>query len=103
MDVKFETRLFVNNKRVELNEFAHQYVTNIVLCAVSMLKGGEKVNTLAFTLDGGQTGLVINNVSIPLSPFPRDALRGTFSGMASSLRGVNEINNLRIELRQGKV
>jgi hypothetical protein len=102
MEVAFETRLFINSEGIELNEFAHQYVTKIVLCAVSMLKGGEKVNSLVFTLDGSRTGLVINNISVPLSPFPRDALRGTFSGMASSLRGVNEINSLKIELKQGK-
>jgi hypothetical protein len=98
MDASLETKLFVDNVRIELNEFAHQYVTKIVLCAVSMLKGGDRVKTLVYTLDGNQTGLVINDVPIPLSPFPRDALRGTFSGVASSLRGVDKINSLRIEM-----
>jgi hypothetical protein len=100
MDTIAETRLFVNNQRVELNEFAHQYVTKIVLCAVSMLKGGEKVKTLVYTLEGDSSELVINAIPIPLSAFPRDALRGTFRGVASSLRGVHEINSLRIELNQ---
>jgi hypothetical protein len=98
MDAKLETSLFVNNIRLELNEFAHRYITQIVLCAVSMLKGGDQVKTLVFTLDGDRTSLVINDVSIPLSPFPRDALRGTFSGMASSLRGVDKVNSLKIEM-----
>jgi hypothetical protein len=98
MDAISETKLSVNNVRIELNEFSHQYVTKIVLCAVSMLKGGDQVKTLVFTLEGDKTGLVINDAIVPLSPFPRDALRGTFSGMASSLRGVDKINSLRIEM-----
>jgi hypothetical protein len=98
MDAAFETSLFVNNIKIELNEFAHGYVTQIVLCAVSLLKGGKDVKTLVYSLDGNSSSLTINNLSVPLSPFPRDALRGTFSGMASSLRGVDKVNSLRIEM-----
>ncbi|MBN1191244.1 MAG: hypothetical protein JXA46_15925 [Dehalococcoidales bacterium] len=98
MDAVFKTSLFVNNVRIDLNEFAHNYVTRIVLCAVSMLKGGSDVRTLLFTLENEKTGLVINDLTVPLSPYPRDALRGTFSGMASSLRGVDKIDSLRIEI-----
>lgn len=93
-----ETSLFVNNTPIELNEFAHQYIAQIVLCAVSMLKGGNDVKTLVYSLDGNVSSLTINNLSVPLSAFPRDALRGTFSGMASSLRGVDKVNSLRIEM-----
>jgi hypothetical protein len=100
---KTATRLFVNGRKVELNEFAHQYVTRIVLCAVSMLKGGEKVETLEYTMDSEKSALAINGLAIPLSQFPRDALRGTFSGMASSLRGVQEIKSLRIEMDKARV
>jgi hypothetical protein len=98
MDAVFETRLFVNDALIDLNEFAHQYVTKIVLCAVSMLKGGNEVKDLLYTLEGEKTGLVINSVTVPLSPFPRDALRETFKGVASSLRGVEKINSLKIEM-----
>ena len=102
MNKAFETRLLVNNLPIDLNEFAHQYVTSIVICAVSTLKGGENVETLVYNMDGAQTGLTINGLPVPLSPFPRDALQGTFSGMASSLRGVNKIDSLRIEMEPVK-
>ncbi len=102
MPEKLETRIKVNNNPIELNEFAHGFVTNIVLCAVSMLKGGSEVKSLVFTLEGEKVSLVINEKNVPLSPFPRDALIGTFTGMVSSLRGVdrvNRVNNLQIRIK----
>jgi hypothetical protein len=98
MSVKYETTLKVNETAIDLNEFAHEYVTRIVLCAVSMLKGGTDVKELAYTKDGNKTALVINGKPVPLSAFPRDALLGTFTGVASSLRGVNQINKLAIAM-----
>jgi|WetSurMetagenome_2_1015567.scaffolds.fasta_scaffold404180_2 hypothetical protein len=99
MDAVYDTSLLVNNTGIDLNEFAHQYVTKIVLCAVSMLKGGTDVKDLVYTLEGEKTGLTINAKAIPLSPFPRDALRETFKGVALSLRGVDKINSLKIEMK----
>jgi hypothetical protein len=99
MDSVYETRLLVNAADIDLNEFAHQYLTKIVLCAVSMLKGGTDVKELVYTLEGGKTGLNINSAAIPLSPFPRDALRETFKGVALSLRGVDKIDSLKIEMK----
>ncbi len=99
MNGVFETTLRVNGAGVDLNEFAHQYLTKIVLCAVSMLKGGEAVSDLIYTLDEGKTALTINGAAIPLSPFPRDALRETFKGVALSLRGVDMVNSLKIEMK----
>jgi hypothetical protein len=98
MDAVYKTRLLVNGVNIDLNEFAHQYITKIVLCAVSMLKGGSEVKELLYTLEGEISSLTINNKPVPLSPFPRDALRETFKGVANSLRGVDKINSLRIEL-----
>ena len=96
MSAKLETKLIVNNTPVDLNEFAHEYVTRIVVCAVSMLKGGSDVNKLVFDLENNKASLTINDKEVPLSAFPRDALVGTFTGVASSLRGVREINHLQI-------
>ena len=94
-----KTSISVNNSPVDLNEFAHTYITRIVLCAVSMLKGGQDVKSLSYDLSGDKVSLIINNADIPLSPFPRAALIGTFSGMVSSLRGIDKIERLQIEMK----
>lgn len=99
MTPRREAELWVNDQKVGLNEFAHGFVINIVICAVSMLKGGENVNSLVFNLEKRQPQLIINEKTVPLSPFPRDALVGTFTGMVSSLKGVSSIDNLRIVIK----
>jgi hypothetical protein len=99
MAAKFETKLIVNNTPIDLNEFAHEYVTRVVICAVSMLKGGADVKSLVFDLEGNKADLVINDKVVPLSAFPKDALVCTFTGVASSLRGVHEINRLQITIQ----
>jgi hypothetical protein len=99
MPAKLETSLKVNDTPIDLNEFAHNYITQIVICAVSMLKGGQNVSSLAFNLEGKKVSLIINEKPVPLTPFPRDAVIGTFTGMASSLRGVREINKLQIDIK----
>ena len=99
MPAKYATRLKVNEASIELNEFAHEFVTRIVICAVSMLKGGEEVKELLFDLGDNKLNLVINHKTIPLSAFPKDALVGTFTGMVSSLKGVDQINKLNIEIK----
>jgi hypothetical protein len=99
MPDKFKTQLTVNDMPVELNEFAHQFITNIVICAVSILKGGEDVKTLNYSIVGSKIDLVINDKRIPLTPFPKAAVTGTITGMVSSLRGVNKIDNLILEIK----
>jgi hypothetical protein len=99
MDVNFKTNLTVNAVNVDLNEFAHGFVTNIVICAVSMLKGGEDVKSLFFTLENHKPNLVINGKTIPLSSFPRDALVGTITGMVSTLKGITHIESISITIK----
>jgi hypothetical protein len=97
----FQTKLMINSRPIALNEFAHGYVTRIVICAVSMFKGGENVKELIYTIDGKESDLIINGKHISLSPFPNGALFGTISGMVSALRGVNQLNTLKIEIKVG--
>ncbi len=99
MPSKYETVLKVNDVQIDLNEFAHQFITRIVICAVSMLKGGAEVKELVFNLQDNEASLIINRNTVPLSAFPRDALIGTFTGMASSLRGVHQVSKLNIEMK----
>jgi hypothetical protein len=99
MTTRRETGLSVNGQKIELNEFAHGFVTNIVICAVSMLKGGEDVKSMVFNLEKKQPQLTINEKAVPLSPFPRDALVGTFTGMVSSLKGIRRIDSLQIVIK----
>jgi hypothetical protein len=99
MAANYQTKLIINSAPVDLNEFAHEYITRVVICAVSMFKGGENVKDLLYTIEGKESKLVINGKEVILSPFPNEALFGTVTGMASSLRGVNTVDTLKIEIK----
>jgi molybdopterin-guanine dinucleotide biosynthesis protein MobB len=46
--------------------------------------------------------LLVNDSSVPLSGFPRDYITGILTAMASGLRGVGEVRNLKFLLKKGK-
>jgi len=46
--------------------------------------------------------LVVNDVDIPLSGFPKDYIAGILAAMASGLRGVGKINTLKFFMKKGR-
>jgi molybdopterin-guanine dinucleotide biosynthesis protein B len=46
--------------------------------------------------------LLVDDSKIPLSGFPRDFIAGILAAMASGLRGVGEVQNLKFFLRKGR-
>jgi hypothetical protein len=95
----FQTKLIINFKPIDLNEFAHEYVTRMVICAVSTFKGGENVKDLLYIIEGKKSDLVINGNPVVLTAFPKDAFFGTVIGMVSALRGGNNVDTLKLEIK----
>jgi hypothetical protein len=95
----FQTKLTINSKSIDLNEFAHGYITGMVICAVSMFRGGEDVKELVYDIEGKKSNLVINGKQVILSQFPNDAFWGTVTGMVSALRGGNKVDTLKLEIQ----
>ena len=68
----------------------------------------EDVKGLADLLEDGfirpqqeRLSLYVNNVPIKLSSFPRDFIIGVLLGMANCLKGVKEINSLKVFFKKG--
>jgi hypothetical protein len=94
----FQTKLTINSKSIDLNEFAHEYVTDVVICAVSKFRGGENVKELVYDIEGKKSNLIINGKQVILTPFPNDAFWGTVTGMVSALRGGSKVDTLKLEI-----
>ena len=69
----------------------------------------EDIKGLADLLEKGfikpqqeRLSLYINNIPIKLSSFPRDFITGVLLAMANCLKGVKEINSLKIFLKKGE-
>ena len=43
--------------------------------------------------------LKVNGKRVPLSEFPADFIKNTISGMLSTLKGVDEINDVEIKIK----
>ncbi len=46
--------------------------------------------------------LLVNDIDIPLSGFPKDYIAGILAAMASGLRGVGKINTLKFFMKKGR-
>jgi len=99
MDKNLGAELEVNNVSIELNPFAEQFLTRIVVGAVSCLKGAENIRDLELYLERGDVKLVVNGNELPLTPFPTDIINNTITGLVSSLKGVDKIDSLRVTVR----
>jgi len=99
MDKNLGAELAVNNVSVELNPFAEQLLTQIVVGAVSSLKGAENIRDLELYLERGDVKLFVNGSELPLTPFPSDIIANTITGLVSSLKGVGKIDSLKINVK----
>jgi len=99
MEKNLGAELTVNNISTELNPFVEEFLTRIVVGAVSCLKGAEDIGNLELYLEQGDVKLVVNGNEIPLTPFPRDVITNTIIGLVSSLKGVGKIDRLKISVK----
>jgi hypothetical protein len=63
------------------------------------LKGAENIRNLGLYLERGDVKLIINGNELPLTPFPTDIITNTITGLVSSLKGVDKIDNLKISVK----
>jgi len=99
MEKNLKAELEVNNVSTELNPFVEEFLTRIVVGAVSCLKGAENIRDLELYLEGGDVKIVVNGNELPLTPFPTDIITNTITGLVSSLKGVDKIDSLRVKVR----
>ena len=99
MEKNLRAELEINNVSVELNPFVEEFLTQIVVGAVSSLKGAENIGDLELYLEQGNVQLFVNGNELPLTPFPRDVITNTIIGLGSSLKGVGKIDSLKINVK----
>jgi 3-phenylpropionate/trans-cinnamate dioxygenase ferredoxin subunit len=74
-------------------------VDRTVFGAVSSLRGAESIRKLELHLERGDVRAVVNGNEIPVTPFPRDIITSTITGLVSSLKGVGKIDSVKISVR----
>jgi hypothetical protein len=104
MKESFETKLWVNNKDIELHPFVEQFVAGTVAGGMRTLKGVEVLRTVELKMVKRSVTLVVNGKTLELTQFPNDIISNTVTGVVSSLKGVDQIDSLQIDIKvvQGK-
>jgi hypothetical protein len=100
MKESFQTKLWVNNKDIELHPFVEQFVAGAVTGAVRTLKGVDEIRTLEMKMVKRAVTLAVNGKTLDLTQFPNDILASTVSGVVSSLKGVDTvIESLQLDIK----
>jgi hypothetical protein len=63
------------------------------------LRGTENIRDAELYLGRGDVRLAINGREIPLTPFPREIITATMTGLVSSLKGVGKIDTVMIVIK----
>ena len=95
----YETKLWVNNKDIELHPFVEQFLAGTVTGGVRTLKGVDIVRTVELKMDKKAVSLVVNGKALELTQFPNDIISSTVTGVVSSLKGVDKIDSLQIDIK----
>lgn len=100
MKDSFQTKLWVNNKDIDLHPFVEQFVAGTVTGAVRTLKGVDEIRTLEMKMVKKAVTLLVNGKKLDLTEFPNDILCNTVTGVVSSLKGVDKvIENLQLDVK----
>jgi hypothetical protein len=86
---KYEIKLKVNKKGIELSGFPRDFVTRTLAGSATSLRGVDEVESLELSLRFGKVKLSVNEINIELIQFPTLILANTLIGMVKSLNGVD--------------
>ncbi len=100
MKETYQTKLWVNNKDIELHPFVEQFVAGTVTGGVRTLKGVEVMRTVELKMLKKAVTLLVNGKSLELTQFPNDILCNTVTGIVSSLKGVDKVvDSLQLDIK----
>jgi len=96
----FETKLWVNNKDIELHPFVEQFVAGTVTGGVRTLKGVDAVRTIELRILKRAATLLVNGKTLELTQFPNDIISSTVAGVVTALKGVDMvIDSLQLDIK----
>ena len=99
MKESYQTRLWVNNKDIELHPFVEQFVGGTVAGGVRTLKGVEAPRTIELRAAKKAVNLAVNGRTLELTQFPNDIILNTVTAVVSSLKGVDAVDTLQLDIK----
>ena len=95
-----DLKLSVNAAEIPLDKFTTSFISSLVKGMLGTLQGTEGTRETGIGISGNKVNIELDGVPLPLNPFVSDIFRNTLEGAISSLRGVSEIENLKLQIRE---
>ncbi len=88
--------LRVNDEPVPIDSFVQEFIGNVVIAMLGVLKGAETMSGIKLAVKGEVVDISVNGSPVPVNPFVSKFVGSTILAMVSSLKGVGEIEELEI-------
>ena len=93
-----ELKLSVNENDIPMDRFTSGFISSVLEAMLKTLRDTADVKRLTLSIIGEKVDINLNNAIVPANPFVSKVFRNTIIGMVSSLRGVDEIKELKIQM-----
>ena len=98
MREKFQAKLLVDNKPIEMIPFVEELLARVSVGAASALKGVEDVKRMEIHKNDNDMTIMINDKKIALSQFPIKVITSTLSGLILTLKGADDSKKFDISV-----
>ncbi len=98
MREKFQAKLLVDNKPIEMIPFVEELLARVSVGAVSALKGVDDVKRMEIHKNDKDMTIIVNGKEIALTEFPIKVITSTLSGLILTLKGVDGSKNFNISV-----
>ena len=90
--------LEVNGIPIALDHFVQVFVEHTLTGMLGSLKNTGPVTNLSLSIEGDKVNIILNGKAVKTNQFASKIVKSTVFGMAMPLKGVNEINSVKIEI-----
>ena len=90
--------LSVNDEPVLINEFVQKLISNVISGMLTDLKGTDNRQKINIAIDGDDICITTGGNSLQTNPFVGDFIRKIVISMTSSLKKVEKIDRLEINI-----
>ena len=101
MREKLSTEFVVNKNPVELNPFINDYLAQVTIGIVKSLKGVDYIRNIKVVSEYDDLTINVNGEDIPITPFPVGIITNTITGLASTLKGIDDVDSFTIKVTVG--
>jgi len=93
-----QVNLYVNDSPIEIDYFVQGFIDHVISGILNALRGTCRIKNLDFSVEGDTATINLNGAIVPINDFVNKISRNTVLGMITSLKGVSEVNKLKIEI-----